>query len=1223
MALACGGRKPFEGGWVEALDGPVTVLFTDFEGSTDLHTRVGDEEARKLLDGYEHVIRGEVESHGGRAIKSLGDGLLVEFSSARRAVSCAVAVQRAVAEHAARQPAPHVRVRVGINTGEVIHREGDVYGSAVNAAARIMAEAGGGQVFVSDVTRQLAEQGGGLTFREWGRVGLRGLPGEWLLHEAVWNDEAAASGPARGPSDLVGRDAAQAVVTPAVEAAMRGRGQVVLIAGEAGIGKTALAEDMVDHCRRRGATVCWGTCWDGEGAPAYWPWVQVLRSVLDDPAVAAILGQLGSIATDLARLLPELAGDSGAATAGDADEARFRLFDGVATLMARASALQPIAIVLDDLHWADAPSLHLLGFLCRQLRGARVLIVGTYRDVEVAANETTGPLLTDLFRSSVSVSLSGLAPDDVASLITSLSGSTPDEELAASIHRRTGGNPFFVREVTRLMASGSVAAGAIPEGVRDVVERRLARLPQACADMLAVAAVVGQDVPLDVLAGAIGSSVAELLDLLDEAVRARVLAEAPGPLGPYRFAHDLFRETLYNGLTRSARVAAHERVAIALETLGTPTAAEIARHWMLALPGGDPERAVSWSTRAANQAMEQLAFEDAVGHYDRALQACDVHRGADDAARLGLQLGLAEALTKAGEGDRARAVFNAVVELARRTGAPEDLAAAALGIDNLGTRTGVADPHGEALLEEALAGSSGDDPRQRSLVLGALARHRYHTRMERGVTDAAQLAEEAVAEARRADDPGVLAAALGALHDAYWLPGQAAVRLDVSTEMEAAAEASGDADLLMRAALLRYTALLELGSVDGARQFERFARAARACRHRRASYYLLTRQATVATMGGDRDEAQRLIDAALALGEEIGEPDAHRVYNAQLGGLLELDGPRTVVFDKLDETDLTAFPDSTTVEVALEVLDKGDVARARALVAPYAEGRLENLPMDYSWLSTVADLLEAFRRVGFDEAARRAYEVLARYRGTCIITAAAVLFEGAVDHHLALHDAHVGDVERAVAEFEAAIEIHERVGALGWAERSRAALEAIRAQDRPARGVFRREGDVWMLTFDEVAVHLKDAKGLRDLAVLLASPGVEVHATELLGLADRGGADAVLDDTARDAYRRRLSELEADLAEAEADHDDERAARTKVERDALIDELSAALGLGGRARTLGDPAERARKAVSARMRDAISRITDQHPALGAHLTASIATGTFCAYRPRQAVAWEL
>jgi hypothetical protein len=171
--------------------------------------------------------------------------------------------------------------------------------------------------------------------------------------------------------------------------------------------------------------------------------------------------------------------------------------------------------------------------------------------------------------------------------------------------------------------------------------------------------------------------------------------------------------------------------------------------------------------------------------------------------------------------------------------------------------------------------------------------------------------------------------------------------------------------------------------------------------------------------------------------------------------------------------------------------------------------------------------------------------------------------------------------------------------------------------------VFRRDGNVWALTFEDATAHLKDAKGLRDLAVLIASPGVDVHATELLGSADRGGADAVLDDAARDAYRRRLSELEADVSDAEADHDDERAARAKAERDALVDELTAALGLGGRARTLGDPTERARKAVTARIRDAIGRIADQHAALGAHLDASVTTGTFCSYRPRQPVTWEL
>jgi hypothetical protein len=217
-------------------------------------------------------------------------------------------------------------------------------------------------------------------------------------------------------------------------------------------------------------------------------------------------------------------------------------------------------------------------------------------------------------------------------------------------------------------------------------------------------------------------------------------------------------------------------------------------------------------------------------------------------------------------------VLSDVVALARRTESRRELAVAALGLDRLGTRTGVPDPDGEALLEETLAGVH-DDPKLRSLVLGALARRRYHTRTEQGGGEAAVLAEEAVAEARRSAEPAVLAAALGALHDAYWLPGQPQARLEVATEMEAVAASAGDPDLVMQAALLRYTALLELGSTDAVPQFERFVAAAVACRHRRATYYLLTRQATVATMSGQFEEARRLLAESLALGEAIGDPD--------------------------------------------------------------------------------------------------------------------------------------------------------------------------------------------------------------------------------------------------------------------------------------------------------------------------------------------------------------
>jgi hypothetical protein len=373
---------------------------------------------------------------------------------------------------------------------------------------------------------------------------------------------------------------------------------------------------------------------------------------------------------------------------------------------------------------------------------------------------------------------------------------------------------------------------------------------------------------------------------------------------------------------------------------------------------------------------------------------------------------------------------------------------------------------------------------------------------------------------------------------------------------------------------------------------------------------------------GDREEAQRLLDASLALGEEIGEPDTHRVYTAQRTSLHRLGGRYTALTDMLDDTEMTAFRESTTTMKALALLDNGEVARARAVLAPYADRDLDELPKDYSWLWVVATFGEAFRRAGFDDAARRATAVLSRYRGQCIVTAAAVCLEGAVDHFLGAHAAAEGDHDGAVAAFECAVTVYERVGATAWAEIARRELARL-LDDRRPDGVFRRDGNVWTLSFDGVTAHMKDAKGLRDLAVLIASPGVVVHATELLGTADRGGADAVLDETARDAYRRRLSELEAEVAEAEADHDDERAARAKAERDALVDELTAALGLGGRARTLGDPTERARKAVTARIRDAMARIADQLPALGAHLDAAVTTGTFCSYRPRQAVTWEM
>src|SRR5512132_929190 len=351
---------------------------------------------------------------------------------------------------------------------------------------------------------------------------------------------------------LVGRASAVAVLDRAVGEAAAGRGGLVFITGEAGIGKTALARQMAQHAVQRGVLVLWGSCREGPGVPGFWPWVEVLRAYADRVG-SSLTQQVGGAAAGLAGLLAELGSGlaetilpwgpgseptrtsvlpGGAPDQAGVDAAdRFRMFDAAATLLRQAAQAQPRLVVLDDLQWADAGTVRLLRFLVPDLPRSRLLVVGAYRDEEVEApGHPLGGLVAELAARAELVPLAGLSATEVAALMAQVGGAPPDGELAAVVHRRTGGNPFFVQQVTQLAVLAPGAAGSVPVGVRDAIERRLARLPQACTELLAVAAVAGLELRSEVLAHVMGWPPDELAELLEVAVKAGVLA-ATQPAG--------------------------------------------------------------------------------------------------------------------------------------------------------------------------------------------------------------------------------------------------------------------------------------------------------------------------------------------------------------------------------------------------------------------------------------------------------------------------------------------------------------------------------------------------------------------------------------------------------------------------------------------------------------------------------------------------------------------
>jgi len=665
----------------ELPEGTVTVLFTDVEGSTDLVTRRGDEAAQAILRRQRELVRQQVEEHCGHEVKSLGDGFMVAFGSARRAVACAVGIQRALEQHSRQHPDQQVRVRIGLNTGEAIREEADLFGAAVNAAARIAAKAKGGQILLSETVRGVLGRAKDVELVDRGRFRLKGFPERWRLYEVAWQEEAAAATPAlidRTP--FVGREAERADLRRLLDQSIRGQGALVMIGGEPGVGKTRLAEEVLLEARQRGFLAWSGRCYEMEGAPPYIPFVEILESAARVIPQPALREALGDSAPEVAKLLPELRRlfpDIPPPLELPPEQERHYLFNSVREFVAWAARAQPLLLILDDLHWADDSTLLLLQHIAQQLREVPVLILGTYRDVELDVGRPLARALEELLRQRLAhrIALRRLPQDGVAAMLRALSGQEPPTTLVEAVYAETEGNPFFVEEVFqhlteegklfdaqgRWRADLRVEELDVPEGVRLVIGRRLERVCEDCRRVLTAAAVIGRGFSFELL-DALGDPSAgsgqgvdtdALLDAVDEAERARlIIAASDGPEARFTFAHELIRQTLVSGLSLPRRQRLHLRVAEAMERVYLPAgrhgartleehAADLAHHLYQAGAVADRRKTVHYLTLAGERALEAAAFEDALRHYENALslQPADDRKGrADLLYKRGLSL---------------------------------------------------------------------------------------------------------------------------------------------------------------------------------------------------------------------------------------------------------------------------------------------------------------------------------------------------------------------------------------------------------------------------------------------------------------------------------------------------------------------------------------------------------------------------------------------------------
>jgi class 3 adenylate cyclase len=845
---------------------------------------------------------------------------------------------------------------------------------------------------------------------------------------------------------FVGREQEIDELRRTVDEARAGQGRLVLLAGEPGIGKTRIASELGTYARLRGSQVLWGRCHETGGAPAYWPWVQIIRSYLHDRDAQHVRSAMGTGAADIAQVVSEVRErlpDLPSPPALEPEQARFRLFDSITAFLRTAATAQPLVLVLDDIHWADRSSLLLLQFLAREMQATRLLVIGTYRDVEVDRTHPLFQTLGDLTREPATrrVALGGLAEHDVGRYVEMTAGTAPPPDLVRTVHAETEGNPFFVGEVVRLLVTerrlGARARGdgwklALPQSVREVIARRLDRLSPACNRVLTVASVVGREFGTDLLEAPSGLAHDRLLEALDEAIAARIVAKVPTAVGRYRFSHALVREALYADVAHGERIALHRRIGEALETVARARPerhlAELAYHFTQAAEDGrDAGKALDYAGRAGDRALAQLAYEEGARQYEAALDLLSARQPDDDAGRTALLLGLGEARRRMGEVDAAKLAIREAAEIARRLGAAESLARAALAYGGPGFAFGISDAEEVALLEEALVALGVADSALRARVAARLAMELYPT----GARERAdRLSEEAVAMARRTGDAATLAHALHSRHAVLWGPRHLDERLAIATEIVRLAEAAGDKEQLARGRHFRVVDLLETGDVRAAyREMEAHARLAEELRQPLYEWHQVMYRAMRALMEGRTDEGEQLANESLMIGQRA-SPDALDTYGVEMyaarrdqGRLEELE-PSIVA-----TVEMQPHVPGWRAALAYLYAETGREAEARRELDVLGTAGLVSIPEDAVWMPAMTILADTCALVGDAVRAAEIYELLLPYAERAAVVGAGVFCSGAVSGYLGMLAAIMGRTVEAALHFETAIAMNERMDA--------------------------------------------------------------------------------------------------------------------------------------------------------------------------------------------------
>jgi transcriptional regulator with XRE-family HTH domain/tetratricopeptide (TPR) repeat protein len=842
--------------------------------------------------------------------------------------------------------------------------------------------------------------------------------------------------------NFVGRRRELGFLREAWSHAVAGHRVLALVGGEPGIGKTALTGELARLVRADKGLVLYGR-WDEHVLAPY----QAFRAALADYARVcpeALLRQdLDGLAGEITRVFPELAQRIGASAAeplAAAEAERFRLFEALDTWIQRMGTRHPVLLVLDDLQWADLPALLLLAHLMRARRSVPLLVVAMYRDTQPERSELSG-VLHSLARDADCrrLTLRGLVSGDVTALLQAATGRVFGEReslLAAELERDTAGSPFFLLEMARHLSElgafdrEEVRLGAtpaeIPESVRDMVGWRLRRVSDGCAEVLEIASLIGERFDAALVTAAAVRDDTEIVDLLDEAARAGLIAEIDDEPDCWRFSHSLLRRVTAERLTRGRRARLHQRIGEALESRFGVAPAELAHHFAAAASIGSAAKAVGYERQAAERALAEVAAEVAVSHLRKALQLLDRFGPRDQALRCELLLELAGAHDRAGEYASRDQRFAEAADAARRAGNGDLLLRAALGYGGILPAAVSPDRRAQALLEEALERLGESDSPARATVLARLA-HWLHN--ERPYPERRELSDRSLAMARGTGDRRTLATVL--VHRGWALDGPDDVddALTVAAELLGIGDELGNPELRLEGLRIRLAAQFEKGqhpaATATARALKELAEEGRYPEFMRLAAMWDVTQANLEGRFADAQELAAELSRRLA---RIGHSQAQSIPMAQAFPWWVLRGQSAKYLPVLQE--LAAYEPANIAWPAITawgLAETGALDRAAGLLHRTEPATAAAADLNYQWWAMIVGFSGAVELVGDRKWAEVLYDLAAPYAGHNA-TLGLATFLGAADHWLGVLAGVAGRHTEAARHLEAALTRHRDMG---------------------------------------------------------------------------------------------------------------------------------------------------------------------------------------------------